>query len=66
MSKPKHQIRKTIDLTEYGEIIIPAAELSFLSEREFHTVCETLSPLVTFSLGWGETAFLLKPDRRWG
>lgn len=52
MINPKHQIRKTIDLTEYGEITIPAAELSFLSERELQTVCATLNPLVTISLGW--------------
>ena len=53
MISPKNLIRKTIDLTEYGEITLPANELSFLSEQEFQPVCETLSRLVTVSLGWG-------------
>ncbi|MBM4300236.1 MAG: hypothetical protein FJ121_01715 [Deltaproteobacteria bacterium] len=53
MINPKNQVRKTIDLAEYGEITIPAADLSFLSEQKFQTVCETLSSLVNISFGWG-------------
>jgi 5-methylcytosine-specific restriction endonuclease McrBC regulatory subunit McrC len=53
MISPKNLVRKTIDLTEYGEITLPASELSFLSEQVFQPVCETLNPLVTVTLGWG-------------
>lgn len=60
MITPKPQIRKTIDLPEYGEITIPSAELSFLSERDFQTVCGNLSPLVTISVGWGKDHLSIK------